>query len=122
MSKVTVAVVAALTLGLAGTGFGLHQQIKANGRLGEQLTELGQKLHDAEREIEYRDGLARVLDKIETGLADNREANATELAKTVKSIRNIKPTEKDSHESIECLRTPVPANLDRLLRGATAEG
>ena len=122
MSKATVIVVAALTASLALTGFGLYRQIKANGRLDAQVIELTSDLRNANREIEFRDGLATVLDKIDSGLSINREANAAALSKTEKAIRNIKPTEKDSHESIDCLRTPVPANLDRLLRGATAEG
>lgn len=122
MSKATVAVVVALTLGLAGTGLALYFQIKANGQLDSRVTELTDDLGKAEKEIEYRDGLATVLDKISLGLTANREANAAAMSKTEKAIRNIKPTEKDSHESIDCLRTPVPANLDRLLRGTTAEG
>lgn len=122
MSKATVVVVAALTASLALTGFGLYRQIKANGRLDAQVVELTSDLRNANREIEFRDGLATILDKIDSGLSINREANAAALSKTEKAIRNIKPTEKDSHESIDCLRTPVPANLDRLLRGTTAEG
>lgn len=116
MSKATVAVVAALTLGLAGTGFALYLQIKQNGRLDSQIVELSADLRQANREIEFRDGLATVLDKISSGLTANREANAAALSKTEQAIRNIKPTEKDSHESINCLRTPVPVDLDRLLR------
>ena len=118
MSKVTVAVVAGLTAALALTGFGLYRQIAANGRLESRVTGLVADLGKAEKEIEYRDGLAKVLDRINAGLTTNREANAAALAKTTAAIRNIKPTEKDSHESIDCLRTAVPDQLDRLLRAA----
>ena len=121
MSKVTMTVVAALTASLALTGFGLYRQIAANGRLESRVSELKDELSEAEREIALRDDLAKVLDTITLGLTTNREANADALSKTEKAIRNIKPTEKDSHESIDCLRTPVPANLDRLLRD-TATG
>ena len=119
MSKVTVTVIAGLTLALGLTRFGLHRQIATNGKLESRVTELTAEVAKEKREVEYRDGLATVLDKITMGLTQSREVNAAALAKTTKAIRDIKPTEKDSHESINCLRTPVPVELDRLLRGAT---
>lgn len=121
MNKVLAGILAAALVALAGSGYLLHRKTEQVGNLNSKVSLLEQSVLAANAEVKRRDDLAAVLDAVRTNLDANKVANQASFSKVERAIRNIKPTEGDSNESIACLNTPVPAALDSLLRDRTTD-
>lgn len=121
MNKVLAGVLLAALAALAGSGYLLHSKTKQVGDLNAKVSTLEQSVRDTQAEVGRRDNLATVLDKVQTGLDATKVANQQAFSKVERSIRNIKPSEGDSNESIACLNTPVPAALDSVLRDSATD-
>lgn len=116
MNKVLAGVLAAALLALAGSGYLLHRKTEQVGGLNAKVSAMEQTVLDAQAEVKRRGDLAAILDKVQSGLDANKVANQAAFSKVERSIRNIKPSEGDTNESLACLNTPIPAALDSLLR------
>lgn len=83
--------------------------VQAQQALADDLKRSEQVSKDTEHRFDQ-------LDKSISELNQALRANETKLAGLITGIENIQQTENDSDETISCLGTPVPAQLDDLLR------
>lgn len=116
MNRVIAGVVGVLVLALALTGWALYRHIETVSKLKTEMAQLSTALVAANAEVTRRDDLAKLAGTIQVGLDESKEQSREALTTMTRAIRNIKPTPKDTHESINCLRTAVPVGLDGLLR------
>lgn len=116
MNKVLTGVLAAALLALGGSGYLHHRATEKVGSLNAKVSTLEKAVLDANREVERRDAVAQLFDRLIIKLDADKKVNQQQFAKVENAIRNIKPTEGDSDESLACLNTAVPAGLDSVLR------
>lgn len=114
--RVMAGVIAALVLAVVLMGLLLRsawsdrdQAQLAQQALAGELERSEQVSKDTEHRFDQ-------LDKSISELNQALRANETKLAGLITGIENIQQTENDSDETISCLGTPVPAQLDDLLR------
>lgn len=115
MNKVLLGIVFALMLTLAGFGVVAYVQSGEIQRLRDRTHDLEQYANAATAELERRETLSEMFDKLVAGMDASRRANQAAFAKVEKQIRNFERTESDSDQSIACMRTVVPVAVDRVL-------
>lgn len=108
-----------LALGLVGWRWQVTQEELAVTRERERVLS-----GELERQIRAGEQLEQRLTALDQSMARLYEANeihARRLGETLAGIDRIERTEGDTDETLNCLDTPVPAQLDDWLRGAAGD-
>lgn len=114
--KILIGVLLALLAGLGWTGWQLREAWGRENGLAVALGSAQAALAVANQQNENLVGRFDAFDQALQRLDAKQALRQADLTGRLNTIRDIVAEPGDSHESLECLDVPVPAQLDRSLR------